>query len=493
MWAGALLFPPLGLVLLWMRRTRVVFKIVGSLAIAVLGIAHLFLVYGMRMELSGQGMPSFFTFRSKESHYDRLEESRKRQATPVSDAAPVTTPSPAAAPANTPATTPAATGYWTDFRGPGRKGHYDEMPILTRWPSQGLPRLWRQPAGEGYASFVVAGGLAYTIEQRRGREVVAAYHVESGREAWTDGWEAKFSESMGGDGPRTTPVWHDGRIYALGAEGEFRCLDARTGKLHWRRNILTENGAANIQWGVSSSPLVVDEKVVVMPGGPNGKSVTAYHRLTGEPVWSALDDKAAYTSPMVVTLGGRRQLLLVSAQRAMGLTVEKGELLWDYPWVTEYGVNASQPIVAGPNRFFISAGYDHGAALVEITPQGNRFAVRTVWSNNRMKNRFNSAVLYEGHVYGLDEGILACMNLETGDLKWKGGRYGYGQLLRASGHLVVLTETGDAVLVRPTPEKHDELARFSALEGRTWNHPAIDGGRLLVRNAAEMACYRIGR
>ncbi|MGH9673860.1 MAG: PQQ-binding-like beta-propeller repeat protein [Bryobacteraceae bacterium] len=476
-----------------MRPARVVFRIVGSLAIAVLGIAHLFLLYGMRIELSGEGVPSFLTFRSKESHYERLEASRKRQATPVSDTAPAATPSPVAAPADTPATTPTATGYWTDFRGPGRKGHYEEMAILTRWPSQGLPLLWRQPAGEGYASFVVAGGLAYTIEQRRGREVVAAYDVKSGREAWTDGWEAKFSESMGGDGPRTTPVWHDGRIYALGAEGEFRCLDAPTGKVHWRRNILTENGAANIQWGVSSSPLVVDDKVVVMPGGPNGKSVIAYHRLTGEPVWSALDDKAAYTSPMVVTLGGRRQLLLVSAKRAMGLTVEKGELLWEYPWVTEYDVTASQPIVAGPNRFFISAGYDHGAALVEITPEGNRFAARTVWSNNRMKNRFNSAVLYDGHVYGLDEGILACMNLETGDLKWKGGRYGYGQLLLASDHLVVLSETGDAVLVRPTPEKHDELARFSALDGRTWNHPAIDGGKLLVRNAAEMACYRIGR
>ena len=345
--------------------------------------------------------------------------------------------------------------------------------------------------GGGYASVVVAEGRAFTIEQRRDREVVAAYDVNTGRELWTNSWAANFREAMGGDGPRATPTWHDGRLYAQGAEGELRCLEAATGKVVWSKNILADNGATNLTWAMAASPLIVDEKLIVQPGGPGGKSMVAYHKLTGAPIWKALDDKQAYTSPMLVTLGGRRQIITVTASRAVGLTPEDGALLWEYPWVTEYDVNAAQPIVTGPNRVFISTGYGHGAAALELQPAGKTFTVRAVWQNMRMKNKFNPSVLYEGHIYGLDEGILACLDVETGQQKWKGGRYGYGQLLLASGHLVVTTETGEVVLVKATPERHQELAQFSAIEGKTWNVPALAGGRLFVRNTTEMACYRI--
>jgi outer membrane protein assembly factor BamB len=177
----------------------------------------------------------------------------------------------------------------------------------------------------------------------------------------------------------------------------------------------------------------------------------------------------------------------------VGLSPEDGSLLWEYPWVTQSGINAAQPVVTAGNRFFISAGYDHGAALVEVLENGDTFEARTVWQNNRMKNRFSSSVLYEGFIYGLDEAILACMDAGTGELKWKGGRYGHGQVLLASGYLIVSSETGDVVLVKASPERHEEISRFSAVEGRTWNVPAIAGGRLIVRNAAEMACFRISR
>jgi outer membrane protein assembly factor BamB len=490
MWAAAIVLPPAGLILLWMRPARIVFKILGTLAIAILGVAHLFLFWGMQVELDGSGMRPIFSFSSKEDRFARLEESRRQ---PEAATAPGTTAPAAesAVPEATPPATPALTGYWTDFRGPGRKGHYDESPIRLEWPAAGLPRHWRQPVGGGYASFVIAGGRAFTIEQRRAREVVAAYDLATGRELWTDSWEAAFSESMGGDGPRATPVLDGDRLYALGAEGELRVLDARGGKLLWRKNILEDNGATNLQWGMSCSPLIVDDKVIVLPGGGGGKSVVAYHKLTGERVWSALDDRQAYTSPMLVTLAGRRQILTVSATRAAGLGVEKGDLLWEYPWTTQFDVNSSQPIVVGGNRFLISAGYGHGSALVGIAPAGERFAAREIWSNNRLKCRFNSPVLHEGHVYGLDEGILACIRLDDGQLKWKGGRYGYGQLLLAGAHLVVLAESGEVALVKAAPDRHEELARFAAIAGKTWNHPAISGGVLLVRNAAEMAAYRI--
>ncbi len=484
LWVVSLSVPPLGLIWLWMWSKRgVVGKLAGSLAIAIWGVFYLHLVFGLRMEVDGSGTRPVFSFYKPESHYAVLERSRsRRRDIPENRHASTQVAS---------ALTTSAPGDWTDFRGPNRDGRYDERRIHTSWPRDGLRLLWRQPVGGGYASFVVAGGRAFTIEQRRNQEVVSACDLETGRELWAHSWNAQFRERMGGDGPRATPTWDQGRIYALGATGELGCLEAETGRLIWERNILKDNDATNLEWGMAASPLVVDEKVIVLPGGPGGKSVVAYDKLNGEPVWKSLDDKQAYTSPMLVTLAGKRQILIVSALRAMGLAVEDGSLLWDYPWKTSYDVNAAQPIMIDENRFFISASYGHGAAVVEVHQANEGFLARTVWENTKMKNKFSSSVLYQGHIYGLDEGILACVDVGTGERKWKGGRYGYGQVLLASGHLIVLTEYGDLVLGKATPERHQELARFSALRGKTWNLPILAAGRLLIRNSTEMACFDI--
>ena len=384
---------------------------------------------------------------------------------------------------------PAASGYWTGFRGPRRDGRYTEMALRTEWPAGGLKPLWKQPAGGGYASFAVSRGRAFTIEQRGPDEVIAAYDTATGREIWTNAYPALFSEIMGGDGPRATPAWADGFVYSLGATGELRCLDEATGRLVWRANILEDHTAPNLQWGMAASPLVVDDVVVVLPGGPNGHSVAAYDRRTGKIAWTALDDTQAYVAPMLATIAGVRQLVVVSAERVLGLTVDGSRVLWQHPWVTFQGINAAQPIVISDRRVFVSSGYGVGAAVIEIEPDGDAFRVREVWRNIRMKNQFSASVLHEGFIYGLDEAILACVDAATGDLKWKGGRYGYGQLVIAGDRLIVLTEDGDLALVRATPDRHDELARVPALEGKTWNHPAIEGGRLLVRNLQEMAAY----
>lgn len=490
--AASVFLPPVGLVLLWTRRdTETAKKVFGSFAIVGIAGLYAFLVVGPRIFVSNP---------NQEAHYDQLERHRAQQRAateePKEAASPESVETPAL-PNNANAGTPVASGlpatarrnYWTDFRGPSRDGRYDETRIKTDWPSDGLKPLWRQPIGGGYASFVIADGKAFTIEQRRGQEVVAAYEIESGREIWTNSWQAEFRESAGGDGPRATPTWDDGRVYSLGAAGEFRCIDAKTGKLLWSRNILTENQAKNLDWGMSASPLIVDDKVIVLPGGPTGKSVVAYNKITGQPVWKVLDDQQAYTSPMLVTLAGRRQILVVSARRAMGLVPENGSLLWDYPWVTDFGVNSAQPIIVSDNRVFISAGYGHGAALLEITASGSAFSARAVWENRNMKNKFNSSVLYNGHIYGFDDSIFACIDVGTGERKWKSGRYGFGQVLLANDHLIITTDTGEVVLVKASPDQHLELARFTAIEGKTWNHPAISGGRLLVRNTTEMACF----
>ena len=364
------------------------------------------------------------------------------------------------------------------------------MAVLTNWPSQGLPLVWKVPVGVGYASFTIADGLAYTIEQRRRQEVVAAYDVNTGRELWKQSWNAEYTDETG-DGPRTTPTWDDGWLYALGATGELRSLNAKTGAVRWGKNILSDNQAENLQWAMSASPLIVDDKVIVLPGGSNGKSVVAYNKATGAPVWKVQNDRQAYVSPMLVTLAGRRQILVVSASRVFGLAPEDGALLWSQSWDTDMGINVSQPIVVDKNRFFISSGYGKGASLIEITGSGNSYQAKNIWTNINMKNKFNSSVLHDGHVYGLDEGILTCLDVNTGTRKWKGGRYGYGQVIVASGHLIVLSDTGELALVKASPDAYTEVAKFSALAGKTWNNPAIAGGKLFVRNATEMAAYKI--
>ena len=488
---------------------RRIFKFLAWTFVGLIATGVLLYAVGFRVQLDGGGMPNLVRVRSEDERAEEIARHRAAQRatppTPVAQpAAPVAASgAPAGAPA-VPAVADAApkapapadresTKYWTDFRGPTRDGHFQQVGIKTDWPKQGLKPLWKQPIGAGYASFVIADGRAFTIEQRGANEVVAAYDVLSGRELWTNTWTAAFRESMGGDGPRATPVWSEGRLYALGAEGELRALDDATGKMLWRTNILDDSGAENIQWGVSASPLIVDNTIVVLPGGRKGGSVAAYDRVTGKRVWAALDDQAAYSSPMLVTLGGVRQLLVFTASRLVGLTPSSGELLWEFPWKTQFDINASQPLLIGENRVFVSSGYGTGAAVLELTPAAQGFTVREVWRNIRMKNQFSSSVLHEGYIYGLDESILACVDAATGEPKWKGGRYGYGQIMLASGHVIVLTESGELALVRATPTRHEEIARFPVLDGKTWNHPAMSDGYLLIRNVNEMAAFDLRR
>jgi outer membrane protein assembly factor BamB len=464
---------------------------------------------GMRIVLYGGGTPHLEFVSSPDQQATEVSKHREAQRAATPSAAPATAPpAPALAASTQPGTVtvdaPASasmksttladprspgSSYWNGFRGPQRNGIYDQQPVQTAWSAGGPKLLWKQPAGGGYASFAVARGRAFTIEQRGPQEVVAAYDVQTGRELWTNEWTATFRESMGGDGPRATPAWADGRVFALGGTGEFRALDETTGRVLWRTNILEDAGAHNLAWGMAASPLVVDDTVVVLPGGGGGRSVVAYSRRDGQRVWSALDDQQSYSSPMLTEIAGVRQLVVFSAARVAGLIPGTGEVLWEYPWKTDYDVNASQPVILPGSRVFLSSGYGHGAVMIEVTRSEPKWSVREIWRNIRMKNQFSTSLLHEGYIYGLDESILACLDAATGDVKWKGGRYGYGQVILASGHLIVLTESGELALVRATPEGHREVVKVPAIEGKTWNHPAINDGYLLIRNGTEMAAF----
>ncbi|MEZ5364546.1 MAG: PQQ-binding-like beta-propeller repeat protein [Bryobacterales bacterium] len=472
-----------------MRIVRVLAVLLVVIAVGWLTMRY---VFGMRLELSGSGMSPFVSFESPEQHMAELEREREQEPPPPApptlaeseeQVAEKIAPPVESVPAPQPPTAP-----WPSYRGPKLDGVIADISIRTDWP---LAEAWRTKVGGGYASMIVAEGKLFTIEQRREQEVLAAYDLATGRELWTHAWDAHFQEVMGGPGPRATPTYAQGRVFALGAKGDFRCLRASNGELLWKTNILTDAGAENLEWGMSGAPLFVDGRVIVEPGGPSGKLAAAYDAETGHLLWQSLDGKGAYSSPQLLTLGGQRQVLFLTADRIIAADPADGRELWSLEWPSPFDVNASQPIPLSSNEFWISSG--DGQALVEAHRAGGRWEVRKVWENNGMKNKFNPSVLYQGHVYGLDNGILAAYDVRSGERDWKGGRYGFGQVLLADGHLVVLTETGELVLVRAVPESHQELARFQALEGKTWNVPAYADGLLLVRNQTEMAAYRLER
>lgn len=481
---ATLIFPPAGLWLLWRGPASVWRKLLGTLGIGLFSLVYaaaiLFLLHkftGLRFEMQGRPIP-IPTWQVTD--YARLESARADKGG-----------SPAAKPAAL-AQKQTATSYWTDFRGPNRDGHYTEQPINIDWVKSPPKLLWKQPVGGGYSSFVVADGLAFTIEQRREQEVVTAYEVETGREVWAHSYAARFQEWMGGEGPRATPTWHEGKLYSLGGTGQFCSLEAATGKLLWQHDLFAENSCSNLFFALSAAPLIVVDKVLVLAGEPQGRDgrmLIAYDKVTGSLAWKALEDKAAYSSPMIVTLAGERQLLVHSSGHLLGVAPTDGKLLWRFPWRVDFDNTIAQPIVTGTNRLVLSAGYGTGAVGLELNRTDSGFAVKELWRNKFLKNKFTSSVLHNGHLYGLDEDILVCLDAATGERRWKDGRYGYGQVLLASGHLVILCGDGDLALVQALPDRHVELARIPAIKGKTWNHPALAGGKLFVRNAIEMACF----
>ncbi len=263
-----------------------------------------------------------------------------------------------------------------------------------------------------------------------------------------------------------------------------------TGRLIWQRNILEDSGGENLRWGMAGSPLLLDDLVIVTPGGKGNWLLAAYDRDTGRLRWHNGDDQPGYSSPLVATLAGQRQIVLFSATRVGGYAVEDGRPLWSYPWHTQEGINVHQPIIFPGDRVFISSNYGVGCAMLNVTrDEEGAYQVEQLWRNRWLKAKFASSVVHNGYLYGLDGPIMTCLEVATGKRMWKGGRYGFGQLILVGDSVIVLSERGELVQVAATPEEHRELARFQAIEGKTWNHPAYADGKLYVRNEREMACY----
>jgi outer membrane protein assembly factor BamB len=386
-------------------------------------------------------------------------------------------------------------GDWPAFRGPNRDGRLTGVRIATDWKDHAPGEVWRHRVGPGWGSFAVVGDRLYTQEQRGPDEVVVCYNAADGTERWTHTDAARFDETIGGPGPRATPTFHEGKLYTQGASGILNCLDAGTGAVYWSRNTLADSGRDRPhEWGFASSPLVAEGVVTVFAGGPDGKSVLAYHAASGEPAWSAGMGREGYSSTHLANLGETEQLLIATNLGLTSFDPARGTLLWQHDWPMEQGGRILQPLLVGDSDVLIGT-VRTGLRRVKVTHSGDAWATSQVWQSPAAKPYFDDLVEHQGHVYGFDSSFLTCVSLADGKGRWR-ARYPHGGqalLLADQGLLLILLEGGEVALVEANPERHVELGRFKAIDGKTWNHPVVAHGKLFVRNGEEMACFALRR
>jgi outer membrane protein assembly factor BamB len=380
---------------------------------------------------------------------------------------------------------------WSGFRGPNRDDVVHGAAINTDWTAAPPVELWRRPIGPGWSSFAVADLRLYTQEQRGDEEIVACYDATTGKPVWMHRDNVRFWESNGGAGPRATPTLSQGRVFTLGATGILNALDARTGAVAWTRNVSTDSGVKVPEWGFAASPLVIDDVVVIAASG----ALAAYDVASGKPRWSRKSGGGSYSSPHLATIDGVRQILLLTGAGVSSVALSDGTLLWENAWA---GVPIVQPAQIAGGDLLITTADAMGAlgirriAVAHGAPTGG-WRVEERWTSRGLKPYFNDYVVHEGHAYGFDGSILSCIDLADGARKWKGGRYGNGQLILLADQdvMLVLSEEGELALVRAAPDQFTELARFKVLDAKTWNHPVLVGDMLFVRNGEEMAAFRL--
>ncbi len=376
---------------------------------------------------------------------------------------------------------------WPGFRGSNRDGIVKGVSIETNWETSPPVEIWRRAIGPGCSSFSVRGSLVYTQEQRGENEIVSCYNLITGKPIWRHQDKARFWDSHAGAGPRSTPTLYDSLVYSLGATGILNVLNADDGSVVWSRNAATDLKAKLPGWGFASSPLVVDDVVIVAISG----TLIAYDSATGKQRWSGADGGENYCSPHLVTIDSTKQVIMMSETAACSFSPSDGKLLWERPWE---GGAIIQPAITANGDILISEGYKKGIHRITVSHNSGKWDIKEHWMTTKIRPDFNDLVIHKGYIYGFEGLSLTCLDLKDGSRKWKEGRYG-GQLLLLAeqGLLLILTEKGELVLVRAVPEQFTELARIPAIEGKTWNHPVLVDDILLVRNTQEMVAFRLSQ
>jgi outer membrane protein assembly factor BamB len=380
---------------------------------------------------------------------------------------------------------------WPQWRGANRDGKSAETGLLPEWPAGGPPLVWKAGgAGTGYSSMSVAAGRLYTVGARGGTEYIHAFDVATGKKLWEVANGKEYSNDRG-NGPRGTPTIEGGRLYVLGASGDLTVLDTAKGTRVWSVNVLREFGGSNPRWGLSESPLVVGDRVLVNAGGPNA-SIVAFNKSDGKVIWKSQSDGAGYSSAVTQRVGNTDQAVFFTDRRAVGVDIKDGRLLWEYPRVANRVANIATPVVKD-NFVFLSSDYGTGSALLKLDPTGAGVSASEVYFTQEMRNHHSSSILVGEHLYGFSSAILTALRFADGATAWKDRSVGKGSMAFADGHLYLFSEGGVVGLAEATPAGYREKGRFSIQQAGlpTWAHPIIAGGRLYILDQDTVYAYRV--
>lgn len=384
-------------------------------------------------------------------------------------------------------------GDWPEFRGLQRDGKLSGVQIETDWSKTPPKEVWRHRIGPGWSSMTVVGSRLFTQEQRADQEFVVCYDTKTGNEIWNHGDTTRFYEVIAGAGPRATPTFYEGRLYTLGANGTLNCLDPVTGSAIWTSDIVADSGAKVPTWGFSGSPLVVQGIVSVFAGGPDGKSVLGYDADSGKLVWSAGQGALSYVSTHRVVFDGIEQILISTDAGLFSFDPKSGAELWKHEWPSGEVARVVQPAIIGESDILIGTGMGIGTRRISVKHAGKKWEVTEGWTSRAFKPYYNDFVVLGDYLYGFDRDIFMCVSVADGKIQWRARGYGSGQvmLLTDQSLLVIVTEQGEVALVNAKPQAHEELSKFQAIKGKTWNHPTIVDGMLFVRNAEEIAGFKL--
>lgn len=367
---------------------------------------------------------------------------------------------------------------WPQYRGPGRDGAAPDAGILATWPDEGPKVIWKRGVGTGFSQLAVSGEKVFTMMAEGDKEYAVAYRITDGSDHWRYAVGEQFPSEFG-DGPRSTPAVAGNNVIFLGSFGDLVSLSAKNGKQRWAKNLVKDFGSTVPSHGYSTAPMIEGDLLVIEVGGGQGKAYAALDPATGATRWTTQDGSATYTSPIAVTIGGERQLVSLGANDIVALSPD-GELAWSHPW----SGGIAMPIFIAPDKLFVSTF--RSTMMARLTSGDGGIEVEEMWQNAEMNNHFNSSVVHDGYIYGFDQNILKCVAVEDGERMWAKRGFGEGSLILADGHLIILSERGQLLQAKASPEGFEEEGRFQALEGKSWTSPTLAGGRLYLRNLSEM-------
>jgi outer membrane protein assembly factor BamB len=397
---------------------------------------------------------------------------------------------------------------WTQYRGPSHDGISPEK--IAKWPESGPKLIWKTPTKAGFSSFAVAGGLASTLVTREfegvAREHIIVLDANTGKELWAKplavskydgGGDDGAANNKGGDGPRSTPAFDGGNVYALDARLNLYCFDAKTGAQKWIRELTRDHKAKLISWQNAASPVIEGDLIFLATGAP-GKSLLAVNKKTGANVWAVEDDAMTHATPTVGTIHGVPQVIFFTQKGLISCVPTTGKVLWRHPFPYRTSTAAS-PIIAD-DIVYCSAGYEVGAGAARINKNGSNWTATEIWraAGNQLANHWSTPVYKDGYLYGMFQfkehgtGALKCVDVKTGKTAWSHANFGPGNVTLVGDKLLALTDYGQLVLIQPAPDKYTEITRFQAVTGKCWSTPCVSDGRIYVRSTTEGACYDAG-